>query len=812
MIGHGHIDPTWLWRWMEGYEEVRATFRSALDRMKETPEFIFTASSACFYDWVKSCDPEMFEAIRTRVKEGRWEIAGGWWIEPDCNIPGGESFVRQGLYGLRFFEREFGARVRVGFNPDSFGHAGTFPQLYRKMGIRYYAYQRPEPIKERDYPGGTTFWWQANDGSRILACNLLESYNADTETIERMRRLPFSPHMNTGQTQFLCFFGVGNHGGGPTKKAIADILAARRDGGETVPEFSTLQRYFEAFETSMDAGNIPVATGDLQHHAQGCYTTHAEIKRLNRRAEHELMVAERFATAALRVCEHRYPADAIERAWKDLLYNQFHDILAGSSIESSYEDTRDQIGGARHVARVVTNESIQVIARHIDTTAEGNTLVVFNPLPWPVQTVVVAPPIASRTAEALPIGVETLGVSMHIADADGGVVPSQRVADERIGSHGQAFVAALPAMGYRCYHARSGARDVQAPRQLDADRASLENDWWRVEFDPYAGHISRLFDKKRGVEVLRKGNVLAAMIDPSDTWGHGFAEYRNEAGRFGDASLTLIECGSVRATIRIQSQFGASCADQFVSVYRNLSTIDCKFRINWQERYTTLKLGYETCIANGTATCDVGYGCQVRNTKGTEEPGQKWVDLTGSVGDTRYGLAVMNDCKYGFDVMNDTMRVTLLRSPAYAHHDPSRYDASQPFPIMDQGWHTIHMRLVPHAGDWQGADVARRAWELDEPPIMHIESAHAGSLPSEQSFLGCDAANVLLTVLKKAEDSDAIIVRGYESAGRETQAEVRAFGGAWPVTFAAHEIKTFVLRNDGGGLVEVDLVERPEEG
>src|SRR5690606_15174611 len=162
LVGHGHIDPTWLWRWTEGYEEVRATFRSSLERMDATPAFKFTASSACFYAWVEENDPEMFEEIRGRVAEGRWDIAGGWWIEPDCNVPCGESFIRQGLYGQRYFERAFGKRATVGFNPDSFGHAGTLPQILTKMGLHYYAHQRPEPAREMQFPGGATYWWRAN--------------------------------------------------------------------------------------------------------------------------------------------------------------------------------------------------------------------------------------------------------------------------------------------------------------------------------------------------------------------------------------------------------------------------------------------------------------------------------------------------------------------------------------------------------------------------------------------------------------------------------------------------------------------------
>jgi alpha-mannosidase len=767
--------------------------------MDETPEFKFTASSACFYDWAKSCDPELFEAIRKRVSEGRWEIAGGWWIEPDCNIPCGESFVRQGLYGQRFFEREFGIRATVGFNPDSFGHAGTFPQIYLKMGIDAYAYMRPMPVREMDYPDGTTFCWESNDGSRIVACNLQDDYSADTNTRERIEILARHPRLNPGQTQVLGFFGVGNHGGGPTKASIAQILEAAKDRKAPTARFSTLREYFDGFLSSTKVEDLPVIATDLQHHAQGCYTTHAEIKRLNRRTEHALMTGERFATLAWLLFDHPYPQREIEKAWKDLLYNQFHDILAGTSIESSYEDSRDQIGGAKHVAQYILNESLHVLARHIDTSAEGNTIIAFNPLPWAVTEVVTVPPIAARTLTA----------PLHIADSEGNAVPVQTVDDERVGSHAYAFTARIPAMGYRCYHARSGAKKAKAEGKLKASRDYLENKWWRLEFDPYDGHLCRLYDRKREIDVLHRGNVLAAIVDSSDTWGHGYEEYRTEAGRFGNARIELIELGEVRATVRVQSSFRDSFAEQFVTLYRATDTIDCVFRINWQERYTMLKLAYDTAFANGTATYDTAYGCQVRNTKGHEEPGQMWFDLTGSINGEDYGLGVINDCKYGFDVLNGAMRVTLLRSPAYAHHDPARYDASKPFPIMDQGWHTIRVRLVPHAGGWQKAGVVRMAWELNEPCRVHMESAHSGSMPGAFSGLGTDAENVVLSVLKRSEDGESVVVRGYETAGKKAKTAVHVPGVDKPiaVVFAPHEIKTLRVNRSTGKSVETNLLE-----
>jgi len=803
MIGHGHIDPTWLWRWTEGYEEVRATFRSALDRMRETPEFTFTASSACFYAWVKACEPAMFEEIRQRVAEGRWELAGGWWIEPDCNIPGGEAIVRQGLFGQRFFDREFGKRAAVGFNPDSFGHAGTFPQLLAKMGIQRYVFMRPMPQIERDYPGGTTFWWVANDGSRVLACNLLISYNCGAEELyERVRLVAASPELNPGQTELLGFYGVGNHGGGPTKRAIAAILDAGKEPDLPRLVFSTLESYFVAFTASTPAEGIPTIDTNLQHHARGCYTAHAEVKRLNRRTEHGLMAAERWAAVALHACGHAYPHDALHAAWEDLLYNQFHDILAGSSLESSYDDMRDQLGAARACAQKVTNESLQVLARQIDTTPEGNTTVVFNPLPWAVTQTVTVSPIVARE----------LDKPLHFVNPGGKVVPSQPVRGERIGHTAYALTVDVPALGYQCFHARPGARnDARTRGTLSASQTHLENDWWRLEFDPYSGELTRLFDKSHQIEVLKRGNMLAAMVDSWDTWGHDVVEWRNEAGRFDNARIGVFESGDVLATLAIVSRYNRSTAEQFVTLYRSSPVIDCRFRINWQERYTMLKLGYETCIEAGESTYDTAYGCQVRPTSGAEEPGQKWADLTGAIGGTAYGLAVLNDSKYGFDMRDGELRVSLLRSTAYAHHDPARHKASEPWPIMDQGWHRVHIQLVPHAGPWQSAGVVRRAWELNEPAVVHVESAHPGTLPGQASFLDVAAKNVALTVLKPAEDGGRLIVRGYETAGQAvtTRLEFPYWKSSCEVRFAPHEIKTFAIDPGTWTATEVNLLEEP---
>ncbi|MCC6143037.1 MAG: alpha-mannosidase [Candidatus Hydrogenedentes bacterium] len=797
MIGHGHIDPTWLWRWTEGYEEIRATFRSALARMEESPDFKFTASSACFYAWTQLVEPDLFAKIQERVREGRWEFAGGMWIEPDCNVPAGESFVRQGLYAQRFFQEAFGRRCTIGFNPDSFGHAGTLPQILKKLGMDYYVFMRPQAVVERDFPGGTTFWWIAPNGDRVLTVNIDTTYNWGDNVVDRIQELGRCRNVNPGQTHILGFYGVGDHGGGPTRRAIRQIAQEQDPAAATQGVFSSLAEYFAAFESE----SIPVleVRDELQYHARGCYSAHSEVKQLIRRTEHALMTAERYATAAWLLKVMAYPGECFTRAWKDLLYNQFHDIIAGTSIPSSYDDARDHLGAARHCANVIMNQAAQTIARDIDTLSEGNCIVVFNPLTWPV----VQPVRTSWLIE------RELAPDIHLVDDEGVLVPHDRVVGERPGGRQYTFLAEVPAMGYRCYFARSGKQRHKLLRSLKAEAHCLENDWWSIELDRAGGHIIALRDKQHGTKVLRAGAVLSCLVDGSDTWSHGVSKYDTEAGRFGKATLQLVQQGDVLARVRSTTTWRNSTAIQEITVYRDTPIIDLQIRVNWQEAYHALKLVFETCIADGIATYEVPYGSQVRAATGHEEPAQQWFDLTGQVDGLDYGFAILNDGTYGCDALGGRMRATLLRSPAYAHHDPDGYSSGEGLRIMDQGWHTFRFQLVPHLGCWQDARVVKQAWELNLPEVVHIESAHPGTRRRQATLMGTESDNVLLTVLKHSEDGADIIIRGYETSGRATTTTLHlpVFQKTFEIDFAPHEIKTIRISPETWVLQEVNLLE-----
>src|ERR1019366_1318406 len=343
MIGNSHIDAVWLWTWPEGMAAVVSAFRSALERMKEDPEFTFTASSAQFYEWVAATDPDLMAQIRQRVNEGRWSVVGGWWVEPDVNIPNGESLARQGLYGQHEFQQLFGQKVEIGSNPDSFGHPGTLPQILKLQGLKGYMFMRPQP-QEKILPSDL-FWWEGADGTRILAYHIPIAYgDYDGPIVHRVHRIVSDLPEPT--KDLMAFYGAGDHGGGPTKINIQSIEAARKEAGAPTMIFSTPDKYFNEIK---DLPNLPIVADDLQHHSVGCYTALSEVKKNNRAAESALVTGEKFAVLGSVVAGAEYPQGDFTSAWKKLLLMQFHDSLAGSALPAHYEMARHAHGYAIEV-------------------------------------------------------------------------------------------------------------------------------------------------------------------------------------------------------------------------------------------------------------------------------------------------------------------------------------------------------------------------------------------------------------------------------------------------------------------------------
>jgi alpha-mannosidase len=800
MIGNAHIDPVWLWQWPEGYQEVRATFRSAIDRMAEYPEFVFTCDSVCYLAWVEESDPELFAEIGRRIADGRWQVVGGWWVEPDCNLPCGESFARQALYSQRYLWEKFGVTATVGCNVDPFGHNASIPQLLRKSGMDSYIFLRPGP-HEMALPG-PYFWWQSPDGSRVLAYRIPHEYcspggDLGHQVDKSLAQVPAEA------PELMVFYGVGNHGGGPTRANLDSIR--RLDAADGLPRMrcSSPRAFFDRLAASGET--IPVHTGELQHHAVGCYSAHSGVKRWQRQAENALLRAEKWAAVAAVACGVDYPRDDFGQAWKLVLFNTFHDTLGGTSIEDAYVDSRDQYGHANSLAGQAFNRSVQSLARRIDIPAEPEMtpLVVFNPHPWPVRTDV----------EFEFGGFPEFGA--RVLDDAGAEVPVQRTRSAATvnGRRRRLAIAAdLPALGYRVYRIYPAAVE-QPAGTLHATDTVLENDLVAVEIDAASGWLRRLHDKVDDVELIgRPGGHAVVVDDPSDTWGHRVWAYEKVAGEFTPESVRLVEHGPVRAVIRLSGRFGASTLVEEFVLAAGARHVEVRVTLDWRERQRLLKLRFPTALCEEVATFEIPYGHLERPGLGSEEAAQAWVDVSGRLPDGRTaGLSVLNDGKYGHDVRGGDVGVTAARSPVYAWHEPKELDPQEFYHYLDQGTQRFTYRLLPHGGDWRAAGTVQLAAELNQRPFPLLESYHDGDLPQRASFVSATGDAVLPTVVKLAEDDDALVVRAYETTGRPATASI-----ALPVVdrtiqaeFGPAEVKTFRVPRDGGPIVETDLLEWP---
>ncbi|MGW5449372.1 alpha-mannosidase [Streptomyces asiaticus] len=798
LVGNAHIDPVWLWRKPEGLQEIRATFQSAVDRMEEYPDFVFTCDSVMYLEWIEQHDPELFDTIAKRVAEGRWQVIGGWWIEPDCNIPAGESFVRQALYGQRYLLEKFGRAATIGSNLDPFGHNATIPQLLRRSGMEGYVFLRPGP-HEQVLPG-QFFHWESPDGSRVTAYRLPNEYCAPGADIGNHldKSLALMP---PDEPELMVFYGVGNHGGGPTKANLESIRRLDSLGGLPTLRLSHPEAFFARIR---DREDIPVHTGELQHHGPGCYSAHSGVKAWNRRAENELLRAEKWASVAA-VAGEPYPGDRLTEAWKLVLFNQFHDILAGTSIRSAYEDARDEYGHARSIAADVLNRSVQAIARRIDIPLrEGTTpLVVFNPHPWTLDG-----DVEFEFGQA---------ATVRLTDDTGAAVPVQPTRSESTmaGSRGRlAFRASVPPLGHRVYHLLPGAeRDSAGP--VSATDTSLENEYLRVEIDPATGWLRSLVDKETGAELMPKapGDHAVVVDDPSDTWGHRIHSYDKAIGAFTARRCRLVESGPVRAVLRVESAYGRSEMAEELVLSAGSRHVEVRTVVDWHERLTLLKLRFPTALTDVTATHEIPYGHLERTPDGTEEPTQAWVDVTGTLpGGARAGLTVVNDSKYGHDVRGGEIGMTALRSPVYAWHEPEVLDDDGVYAYLDQGRQEFRYLLLPHGADWRAADPARRAAELNQPVFTLLETFHDGPIPQVRANVDDGAGAVTVSVVKCAEDgSGDLMVRAYESHGRAAAARITLplLGDrAIEADFGPYEIRTFrVPRDPALPVIETDLLE-----
>jgi len=738
LVGHAHIDMNWLWSWDDTVETCRRTFTSANRLMDEFPQLVFSQSQAAVYSAMEELEPQVFQMIRRRVKDGRWEITASTWVEGDLNMASGESLVRQTTCALNYIESRFGVTPNVCWCPDTFGHPWTYPQILSKCGLRYY-YAHRCPRRENEH----LLWWEAPDGSRVLVFNEGASYS---NTIRPELTRYFAKMLrNFDLPARMVVFGVGDHGGGPTWRDLHAAAVMNRE--RQFPRFRN-SRAEDFFKTVESSPRIPVVRDELNFVFEGCYTTHGDIKWMNRRAENMLYETEVLATLASSA-GMAYPTEDLEKAWRNALFNQFHDLLDGSAIKVSYEHSRKLFDEATEACKRIAATSEPVLL-NIVSKRDPRRVSIFNPFGWERTDPVRVP---------LPEGATT---GLAVVEAGSGrEVPSQ-ILDQHI-----IFAASIPPVGHQGYEVISTKRqeitreDSDAPRLIPPDRPGrphvLENRFFRIGVDFEYGTIKSLFDKRLNRE-------LASPWEPMNLFQicyekpHGMsAWYIGPTARTDNlldgAQVRLADVGPVQAVIHVERKFLGSSLKQDIVIHRDIPRIDFVTEVDWQEvggpKVDSPMLKVAFPFAHSSATCirEIPFGHIASPTNGREVPSLSFLELPGE----GFGVALLNDCKYGHDVRGNAVRLTLVR----AAYDPD--------PLPDQGVHRITYSIFPHPGDWKEAEVWKRGHELNLP----LRVTPGGACPVSRSWLTIDAPGVDLSALKLSDDGNAIVLRLVEMHGRK---------------------------------------------
>lgn len=791
--GNSHIDMAWLWPWTETVEVVRNTFRSALDLMREYPDFKFSMSSARTYVWMEEKYPDLFKEIQQRVREGRWEVVGGMWVEPDLNMPGGESLVRQILVGKRYFHEKFGVDVKIGWNPDSFGYNWQLPQIYKKSGIDYFVTQKLMWAHEFTTFPYKLFWWESPDGSRLLTY-FPHDYAANTDPVSMARDLSIWVPSLYGtdakqHNDMLHLYGVGDHGGGPTR-IMLDTATRWMKSDVVYPnlQFTTASSFFDDMQKKLPNIEVPTWRDELyfEYH-RGVMTTQAETKKRIRKTEELLLNAEKFSSLAT-LYGRKYPSEDFDRGWKRLLFDDFHDIMPGSGIAVNYLDAKRNLEDVGRAGQAILHGSLEELAARINIQGPGVPVVIFNSLSWPRK-------------EVIEVEVQLPGVAkqIEVRDFSGKIVPSQLLTHDSETNRARLLVeASVPALGYKTYYVRAAEKVTPQVSAVKSSADMLENEFVRVKVDAHTGCLTSLFDKRSNTESLAPaeteaggpkdticGNLLEAFRDKPKAWDawNIDADFEKEHWDLTQADeVKLMESGPLRAIIQVKQHFENSSFIRNITLTAGSPRVDVRMIADWHEKHILLKVAFPLSAHNEKAAFEIPYGSierpTTRNTPAEqakfEVPALQWGDLS----DAKHGFSLLNDSKYGYDAKGNVLRLSLLRSPEW------------PDPHADEGLHEFTYSMYAHPGTWREAETVRRGYELNYDLLAVGTAKHPGAMKEEHSFFEVQADNVVMTAIKKAEDDGSLILRFYEWAGKELDVKI-------------------VLPVGAQSASETDLMERP---
>ncbi len=753
-VGHTHIDMAWLWRLKHTHEKASRSFSTVLRMMEMFPEYIFLQTQPQIYEYIKEDFPEIYEEIKKRVAEGRWETDGGMWVEADCNLTSGESLTRQILLGSRFMKEEFGKEAEYLWLPDVFGYSWALPQILKKSGIDMFMTTKISWNQYNRMPHDT-FYWKGMDGTQVLTHFITtpEPWNGPDSwfytyngllTAKTVKGVWESYSEKEVNKDMLVSFGYGDGGGGVNR----DLLEARRrlDKIPGLPHVKTATagEYFRKLKKTVKDTEQYVHTWDgelyLEYH-RGTYTSQSYNKRMNRKMELLYRKAE-WLTAMGAVTAGRLEEaqqEKLTKGWKKILTNQFHDIIPGSSIHEVYEDSRRDYEVIRRIGE-------EVVADYREKALAGREgcYAVYNASGWNMDTMA---------------AIRGNGAGYY-TDEEGNVLLSQQ-AD---GMH-YVQVKDVPPMGHKVILFEKG-KEPSENSVFTVNGKNIETPFYSVCLNDY-GQISRLYDKQEAREVLaygERGNVLQVFEDKpldNDAWDIDIF-YQQKMREITDlTAFEVTQCGALCLTIHMEWKYMNTTVSQDMTLYSQDRRIDFKTDVDFQERQQLLKAAFTVDVRSTFATYDIQYGNVRRpnhwNTSWDqarfESVGHRFADLS----ERNYGVALMNDCKYGYDIKDNVMRISLLRS------------GRQPDHLQDLGRHSFTYALLPHRGDFVEGGVAESAYALNNPMDVYE------GMPRENSgsFFAIDNRQIEVDAVKKSEDGRYLVIRFHDFAGARQRVELK---------------------------------------
>jgi alpha-mannosidase len=761
LIGQSHLDVAWLWHLNETRKKCGRTFSSALRLMEEFPEFKFAQSQAVLYELTRDNYPAVYKQIKQRVAEGRWEVVGSTFVEPDCNIPNGESLIRQILYGKRFFKSEFGVDTNILWLPDSFGFGWSLPQILRKSGIEYFFTTKLAWNDANKFPHNT-FWWQGIDGTRILAHQPPVGLEGSVHPRDILKSWEEFVQKEQGCTHVLQTFGYGDGGGGPSQEQVESSKVLRNNSGLPRSELSTTKEFFS--QATQQADSLPTWNSELylERH-RGTYTTQGWIKRANRLAERSIYNAELLSVMAKLYGDsprsRSYPQQELDRTWKLILLNQFHDIVTGTSIPDVFQRARADFVDIEKTTSSLLHRAFGGMTRPGSKSTKEFHFTVFNTLAW-------------QRSEYVEFEIASKAKHFTVEASDGQPLEYQVISSLKGTTRILCYIEGIPPYSFFSLTIRPSQAPPEQSEPWEISPKNIETPIYRLRFDG-KGNFSSIYDKglrKELIEKGQRGNVLQAFKDTPkqwDAWDIDSDFERQHLDLFELKKHQILETGPLRAIVRniYVSHNGSELAQEIV-LYHKRSQIVFSSKARWKEKQILLKVAFPFNIKSNQATYEIQFGAINRSSRHKtdlekaqfEVPAQQWADVS----DVRFGVSLLNDCKYGCDARDNTLRLTLLRSPFYPHPtEPERFNDVK---HTDQGEHIFSYAFQPHAGNWKQGESIRRAREFNNPVLVLEHLIGKKLLP----LATCSKKNIFIDSIKKAEDTDDIVIRLHEGHGDAT--------------------------------------------